>query len=105
VATPHRRIAIVRDPELEAALRRAAAVLGEDKPAATLVRELALRGADGIASAPGAEAVRQLVAEVGARPADGSIADFLDERGPPGESDSERRASAMLDELRAERLP
>ncbi len=105
MATVHRRIAVVRDPELDAALRRTAALLGEDKPAATLVRELALRGAEAIANNPRAEAMRQLVAERGGRSADGSLADFLDEREPQGEADPERRASRLLDELRSERLP
>ncbi len=80
-ATKHRRIAVVRDPDLDAALHRAAALLG-DKPAATLVRELALRGA---------------------RPADGSLLEFLDDRGAWGELDSSRRASELLDELRGDR--
>jgi len=105
MATAHRRIAVVRDPDLDAALRRAAAVLG-DKPAATLVRELALRGAEAIAAAPGAEVVRRLVTERGARPADGSLLEFLDERGAwGGELDSSRRASELLEELRADRTP
>ena len=42
--TRYPRIAVTRDPELDAALERAGAYLG-GKPAASLVRELALRGA------------------------------------------------------------
>ena len=96
--------AVVRDPDLDAALRRAAALLG-DKPAATLVRELALRGADAISAAPGAEIVRRLVTERGARPAEGSLLEFLDERGAWGELDPSRRASGLLEELRADDTP
>ena len=43
--TAHRRIALTRDPELDEALRRAKPLLGENKPTATLARELILRGA------------------------------------------------------------
>lgn len=43
--TSHPRIALTRDPELDDALRRARPLLGERKPAATLARELILRGA------------------------------------------------------------
>jgi hypothetical protein len=43
--TDHPRIAITRDPELDAALDRAAALVGHGVPVARLVRDLALRGA------------------------------------------------------------
>lgn len=43
--TAHPRIAVTRDPELDAALSRAGALLGPELPAARLVRDLALRGA------------------------------------------------------------
>ncbi|MDQ6914933.1 MAG: hypothetical protein M3155_03890 [Actinomycetota bacterium] len=43
--TAHPRIAVTRDPALDAALDRAGDLLGRDVPAARLVRELALRGA------------------------------------------------------------
>jgi hypothetical protein len=46
--TKHVRIALVRDPEVDAALRSAGRVLGSDKPAATLARELILRGAEAV---------------------------------------------------------
>lgn len=105
MSTAHRRIAVVRDPKLDAALRSAATLLGKDKPAATLVRELALRGAEAISAAPGAEAVRRLVAEHGGRPADGSLADFIEERGTLDRPDAKRRASKLLEDLRGERLP
>jgi hypothetical protein len=46
--TTHRRIAVTEDAELAAALRSAAAVLGDDLKPARLVRELALRGAQAL---------------------------------------------------------
>lgn len=55
--TKHPRIAVVRDPELDAALERAAQVLGEDRSTAALLRELALLGAQ---SLPSSEWVRTM---------------------------------------------
>ena len=46
--TKHPRIAITRDPEVDAALKAAAPVLGQSKPDATLARELLLRGAKAV---------------------------------------------------------
>jgi hypothetical protein len=43
--TKHPRIALTRDPQVDAALTAAARVLGPSKPDATLARELLLRGA------------------------------------------------------------
>lgn len=43
--TSHPRIALVRDRELDAAIEKAASLIGEDVPVARLVRDLALRGA------------------------------------------------------------
>lgn len=104
--TKHRRIAVTRDDELEGALRRAAPVLGEDKPAATLVRELALRGAEAVAEeSPEDELRRHLVEKHGARLGKGSFSEFLKERGDLGPPDPERRASKILEELREETLP
>jgi hypothetical protein len=48
VPTKHPRIALTRDPEIDAALKAAAPVLGPSKPAATLARELVLRGAKAV---------------------------------------------------------
>jgi hypothetical protein len=47
--TKHPRIALTRDPEVDAALKAAAPVLGQSKPDATLARELVLRGAQAVA--------------------------------------------------------
>jgi hypothetical protein len=106
--TKHGRIAITRDPEVDAALKATGPVLGPSKPAATLARELLLRGAQAVLDDPNAELDR-----------------WLDERGgvsrptvvgeqrrellarvremakdiPPGPPVSE-----ILDELRADRI-
>jgi hypothetical protein len=58
--TKHARIALTRDPELDAALKAAAPVLGPSKPAATLARELVLRGAKAVLDDPDAELDRWL---------------------------------------------
>jgi hypothetical protein len=46
--TKHPRIGVTRDPEVDAALKAAAPVLGPSKPDATLARELLLRGAKAV---------------------------------------------------------
>jgi len=58
--TKHDRIAITRDPEVDAALKSAGAVLGPSKPAATVARELLLRGAKAVLDDPDAELDRWL---------------------------------------------
>src|SRR6188472_509153 len=59
--TRHPRIALTRDPELDAALKAAARVFGPSKPAATLARELVLRGAQAVVDEdPAAELDRWL---------------------------------------------
>ena len=60
VPTKHPRIALTRDPEIDAALKAAAPVLGPSKPAATLARELVLRGAKAVLDDPNAELDRYL---------------------------------------------
>lgn len=102
MATKHPRIAVTRDPELDAALRRAGAALGE-RPAATLVRELALRGAANLPAIPPSDALRQLVEEHGGRLAEGSLTAHLTEGGTRAAVDHESKATAALEELRAER--
>ena len=47
VPTRYPRIGVTRDPELDAALQRAAPLLG-DQPVAAQVRALAIRGADAL---------------------------------------------------------
>ena len=58
--TKHPRIALTRDAEIDAALKAAAPVLGPSKPAATLARELVLRGAKAVLDDPDAELDRYL---------------------------------------------
>ena len=58
--TKHARIALTRDPEVDAALKATARVLGDSKPDATLARELLLRGAQAVLDDPNAELDRWL---------------------------------------------
>jgi hypothetical protein len=104
VATKHPRIAVTRDPELDAALRRAGATLG-DRPAATLVRDLALRGAASLPPSPPSDALRELIEEHGGRLAARSLTAQLDEGGTRAAVDHERAATRALEDLRAERRP
>jgi hypothetical protein len=100
--TKHPRIALTRDPEVDAALKAAAPVLGPSKPAATLARELVLRGAQAVMDDPSAALDRYLNERGGVRRATIStkealaIADELRKRIPPdGPSSAE-----ILDDLR-----
>jgi hypothetical protein len=100
--TKHPRIALTRDPEIDAALNAAAPVLGPSKPAATLVRELVLRGAQAVMDDPSAALDRYLNERGGVRRATIStkealaIADELRKRIPPGRPSS----AEILDDLR-----
>ena len=106
--TKHDRIAITRDPEVDAALKSAGAVLGPSKPAATpLARELLLRGAQAVLDDPDAELDRWLDERGGVMRADdprrggagAGARDPPDRSRPAGPSISE-----ILDEERAERI-
>jgi hypothetical protein len=106
VPTKHARIALTRDPEVDAALKAAAPVLGPSKPAATLARELVLRGAKAVVDEdPRAELDRWLDERGGVTRATIStrealqIARELRERMPPGPPLSE-----IVDELREDRI-
>jgi len=104
--TKHPRIAIVRDPQVDAALKAAAPVLGPTKPDATLARELVLRGAKAVLDDPDAELDRWLDERGGvvratrsfeeARALAREIAKDIPSGGPS--------ISDMLEEERAERL-
>jgi hypothetical protein len=106
VPTKHPRIALTRDPEIDAALKAAAPVLGPSKPAATLARELVLRGAKAVLDDPDAELDRYLNERGDVRRATLStkealeIADELRARIPPGGPSS----AEVLDELREDRI-
>jgi len=69
------RIGVTRDPELDRALRDARAALG-DKPDATLVRELALRGVATLERPEHESVMQHLVDTYGVIPHTGSRADF-----------------------------
>jgi hypothetical protein len=104
--TKHARIALTRDPELDAALRAAQRTLGPDKPAATLARELVLLGAKSLPEDADAELDRWLDERGGVTRAtmstkDGlALARELRKRPlPPGPSVQE-----ILDELREDRI-
>jgi hypothetical protein len=87
--TKHDRIAITRDPEVDAALKSAGAVLGPSKPAATVARELLLRGAKAVLDDPDAELDR-----------------WLDERGGVTRATmSAREALALAREMRRKLPP
>ena len=104
--TKHDRIAITRDPEVDAALKSAGAVLGPSKPAATLARELLLRGAQAVLDDPGAELDRWLDERGGVKRATMSarealaLASEMRRQTPPGGPS----ISEILDELRADRI-
>jgi hypothetical protein len=107
--TKHRRIAIIRDPEVDQALRRARDVMDAHLADASLARELVLRGAESIAGERRFnedDDRRWLVEEFGARPAQRPLAEALAEIEPiPMDPDDPYRASRILQELREERLP
>jgi predicted glycosyltransferase len=104
--TKHRRIALTRDPEVDAALKSAGAVLGPSKPAATLARELLLRGAQAVLDDPGAELDRWLEERGGVTRATMSASEALAlaregrRKIPPGGPS----ISEILDEERADRI-
>jgi hypothetical protein len=104
--TKHDRIAITRDPEVDAALKSAGAVLGPSKPAATLSRELLLRGAKAVLDDPDAELDRWLDERGGVtRPTMSrdealALAREIRRRIPPGGPTS----AEILDDIRADRI-
>jgi hypothetical protein len=104
--TKHDRIAITRDPEVDAALRTAGAVLGRSKPAATLARELLLRGARAVLDDPNAELDRWLDERGGVtRPTMSreqalTLAREIRRRIPPDGPTS----AEILDDIRADRI-
>jgi hypothetical protein len=104
--TKHRRIAIVRDADVERALQTAREGGDKSRSDAAVTRELVLRGAEAVEAARGGAWERKLAREHGATPARGSIRELLDRLGPPPEVDPENPhpATKILDELREDRL-
>jgi hypothetical protein len=91
--TKHPRIALTRDPEIDAALNAAAPVLGPSKPAATLVRELVLRGAQAVVKAARGDI-------------DPELDRYLDERGDVIRATMSRQeAMALSRELLSQPVP
>lgn len=100
----HARIALTRDPELDAALA-AAAPLVDATTTAGLARELILRGAQAVTDDPAAELDRWLT-ERGATPASGSVSDLVTTArslGPVDPADP-TPLTDVLDDVRADRI-
>lgn len=105
--TKHRRLALVRDPEVDAALERARGALGADKPDAALARELVLAGADILAPEPEDEFIAKLVRKFpGVRPAKYTPEEALARRGPlpPMDPDDPYAGTRILQELREDKI-
>ncbi len=103
--THHPRIAVVRDPELDGALERAAQVLGGQRSTAGLLRELALLGAQ---SLPSSEWVRTMerMRALGLKPARLPPGDVV-ARGlamGPVDPDNPTPATDALEYVRADRV-
>jgi hypothetical protein len=101
--TAHPRIALTRDPELDHALRVGASVLGPSRPAASVARELILRGAKDLLANSGPE-LEQWLTEQGATAATRSTSELLATAialDPP-DPESPRPLSDALAEMRAE---
>jgi len=108
--TKHRRIAIVRDGEVEDALKMARSAGNGSPSDAAVARDLILRGASAVeTSAVESDEdgwARSLVDKYGARPAKRPLAEVLKEIEPlPMDPDDPYRATRILEELREERLP
>lgn len=106
--TKHRRIAVIRDAELDEALSRTAPLLGEDRPAAARVHALAVRGARALLDEPDEDidVKAWLVAKFGAEPAKASPASIIEELPDLGEFDPDdpTPATDILEEMRADRF-
>lgn len=103
--TKHRRIAVIEDPELAEALKRASYALPGLSDAA-LVKELTLRGAKSLTPSSADERMARIIARTGASPARGNIAEYLRNRPLPGRVDENDpyALSRALDEQREDRL-
>jgi hypothetical protein len=97
------RLALTRDPELEDALRRARLVLGDDRSAASVARELILRGARDLV-APGSPELDAWLTRLGATQATGTPVEVIAEAAamPDFDPADPWPASRALQELRAD---
>lgn len=104
--TKYRRVAVIQDEQLEAAMKRASARISA-RSDASLLRELALIGARVLnESSDISPGLQKILAMPGVRPARGSIRDFLRDNPPvkrPEGSDPHALSKA-LEEQREERL-
>jgi len=100
--TAHRRLALVRDPELDSALQRAREALDSDKPDAALARMLLLAGAEVLAPEEADPFIARLVRDFGARPARMTTEAMLRELGPlpPVDPDDPYPGTRALEEQR-----
>jgi hypothetical protein len=100
--TSHRRLALVRDPELDVALRRARKALASNKPDAALARTLLLAGAEVLAPEEADPVIARLVREFGARPATMTMEEALRLRGPlpPVDPEDPHPGTRALEEQR-----
>ena len=103
--TKLRRIAVTEDPELARVLSVASLELPGLSDAA-LVKELAIRGARTLPVKSSDERMARIIAMTGARPARGNIQDYLRNRGPIGDVDSNdpNPLSRVLDEMREDKI-
>lgn len=105
--TKHRRLALVRDPEVDAALERARGALHSDKPDAALARELLLAGAEVVAPEPEDPFIARLLRDFpGTRPAKYTPEEALARRGPlpPMDPDDPYAGTRALQEQREDTI-
>jgi hypothetical protein len=103
--TKHPRIAVVRDPQLDAALERAAQVLGDKHSTAALLRELALLGAQSLPSSKWVQTMERMRA-LGLQPAQlppGDVVARMASMGPV-DPDNPTPATDALEYMRADRV-
>jgi hypothetical protein len=103
VPTKHRRLALVRDPEVDAALERARRALDSEKPDAALARELMLAGAEVLAPEPEDPFLAKLARTFKrVRPATMTMEEALRLRGPlpPIDPDEPYAGTRALEEQR-----
>jgi hypothetical protein len=103
--TKHKRIAVVADPDLSAALSAASADFPGRSAAATL-RELALIGAEALKSSRTETQLDRIRAIPGVAPARASMSDYLKNRDAldPVDPEDPNALSRVLEEQREESL-
>jgi hypothetical protein len=103
--TKLRRIAVTEDPDLSAALRRAALVY-PGLSRAGLVRELALRGARQLSDESGDDPLQRILERTGAEPPRGDITEYLRGRQDLARPDPDdpHPLTKYLDEMREDSI-